>query len=91
VLHEDGSLLYVWYRQSIPFARLIFALSSADRYIGQRVVIEGWFRRGLRPYLEISCLMGEDGKPRRAYSRWVQYGAAAVVAMGGFVWMAVAR
>jgi heat shock protein HtpX len=91
VLQEDGSLLYVWYRQSIPFARLIFALSSADRYIGQRVVIEGWFRRGLRPYLEISCLMGEDGKPRRAYSRWVQYGAAAVVAMGGFVWMAVAR
>jgi len=69
ILHEGGSLLYVWYRQSIPFARLLFALSSAEGYIGQRVAIEGWFRRGLRPYLEISCLTGEDGKPRRAYSR----------------------
>ena len=91
ILHEDGSLLYVWYRQSIPFARLIFALSSAEGYIGQRVAIEGWFRRGLRPYLEISCLTGEDGKPRRAYSRQVQFGVAALVAMGGLVWMAVAR
>jgi hypothetical protein len=85
VLRDSTGLLYVLYRQSIPFARLFFAVSTADRYIGQKVVIEGWFRRGLRPYIEMSCLTGEDGQPRRAYSRWVQYAAAALVALGGLV------
>lgn len=86
VLRDSTGMLYVLYRQSIPFARLFFALSSAERYIGRKVVIEGWFRRGLQPYVEMACLTGDDGKPRRAYSRWVQYGAAGLVAAAGVAW-----
>jgi len=51
------------------------------------VVIEGWFRRGLSPYLEMSCLTGEDGKPQRAYSRRIQYCAAALITAGGLLLM----
>ena len=87
VLRDSTGMLYVLYRQSIPFARLFFALSSAERYIGRNVVIEGWFRRGLRPYIEMSCLTGDDRQPRRAYSRRVQYAAAAAVSAGGVAWM----
>jgi len=87
VLQDASGMVYVWYRQSIPFARLVFAFSSAKQYIGQRVVIEGWFRRGLSPYLEMSCLTGEDGKPRRAYSRRIQYCATALIAAGGLLFM----
>jgi hypothetical protein len=36
-------------------------------------------RRGPRPYIEMGHLTGEDGKP------------AALVAMGGLPWLAVAR
>ncbi len=27
-----------------------------DRYIGEQVTIRGWYRRGLRPYVELSCI-----------------------------------
>jgi Zn-dependent protease with chaperone function len=87
VLQDASGMLYVWYRASIPFGRLVFALASAKQYIGQRVAIEGWFRRGPSPYLEMSCLTGEDGKPRRAYSRHIQYCAAALIAAGGLLLM----
>jgi len=86
VLRDSTGMLYVLYRQSIPFARLFFALSSAERYVDRKVVIEGWFRRGLQPYIEMSCLSGEDGKLRRAYSRWIQLGLAALVVLAGLAW-----
>ena len=56
VLRDATGMLFVLYRQSIPFARLLFALMSSDQLIGKRVTIEGWFRRGLRPYIEMSSL-----------------------------------
>jgi hypothetical protein len=39
-----------------PLARLLFAL-RAEEYIGQKVVMEGWFHRGLKPYIEMSSLI----------------------------------
>jgi len=87
VLRDATGILFVLYRQSIPFARLLFAVRAAETYIGQKVVIEGWFRRGLRPYVEMSTLTGEDGKTRRSHSRWVQYALAAVVICAGWLWL----
>jgi hypothetical protein len=78
------------YRQSIPFARLLFAL-GADDVIGQQVTIEGWFRRGLRPYIEMSTLTTDQGQTRRAWSRWVQYLLAAAAVVGGYLWLAAQR
>lgn len=91
VLRDPTGMLYVLYRQSIPFARLLFALTSAEHYIGRKVVIEGWFRRGMRPYIEMSTLTGDDGQAHHAYSRWVQTAAAALLSVGGLTWMAFAR
>jgi len=42
------------YRSSIPLGRLLFALRSADRLVGERVTVQGWYRRGLKPYIEMS-------------------------------------
>ena len=89
VLRDDTGMIFVLYRQSIPFARLIFALTNAGSYIGRKVTIEGWFRRGLRPYLEMSCLTGADGKTHRTRSRWIQHGAAAVLIAAGALWLFV--
>ena len=83
VLRDATGLLFVLYRQSIPFARLLFAIKSADELVGQKVEIEGWFRRGLRPYIEMSNLKTEQGITKRAWSRHVQcLLALAVFAVG---------
>lgn len=86
VMRDSSGILFVLYRQSIPFARLLFAIDGAAGYIGRKVTIEGWFRRGLRPYIEMSRLTGDDGKTRRTYSRWVQQGLGALAVAGGVLW-----
>jgi Zn-dependent protease with chaperone function len=86
VLRDATGMLFILYRQSIPFARFLFAL-NADKVIGQRVVIEGWFRRGLRPYIEMSSLTTEEGTTRRAWSRWVQFLLAAGAMVAGYLWL----
>lgn len=54
VLRDKTGLMFVLYRSSIPFGRLWFAISNVDRYIGEQVTVRGWYRRGLRPYVELS-------------------------------------
>lgn len=73
VLRDGTGMLFILYRQSIPFARFLFALVSADVLIGQQVEIDGCFRRGLRPYIEMSSLTTTDGVAKYAWSRSVQY------------------
>ena len=85
VLRDASGIMFILYRQSIPFARFMFGTSEAEGYVGQEVVIEGWFRRGLTPYVEMSKLTGEYDNVHRAYSRWVQIGVALVaMAIGGY-------
>jgi hypothetical protein len=72
-------------RQSIPFARWLFAI-KAENFIGQQVEIEGWFRRGNAPYIEMSRLTDESGTRHRAYSRWVQYALSAIGVAIGYLW-----
>jgi heat shock protein HtpX len=86
LLRDASGIMFILYRQSIPFARFMFGTSEAESYVGQEVVIEGWFRRGLTPYVEMSKLTGEYDTVHRTYSRWIQI-AIAVVAMAiGWYW-----
>jgi len=59
VLRDDSGMIFVLYRSSIPLARLWFAMGSADRFIGEQVTLQGWYRRGLRPYIEISRMAAD--------------------------------
>ena len=90
VLRDATGMLFILYRQTIPFARLLFAL-NADEFIGQRVTIEGWFRRGSRPYVEMASLTTQDGTTRRAWSRWVQWLLASCAMAGGYFWLSTIR
>ena len=54
VLRDESGMIYLYYRSSLPFGRLFFAIRNADRYIGEQVTVKGWYRRGLAPYIEIS-------------------------------------
>jgi heat shock protein HtpX len=87
VLRDATGILFVLYRQSIPLARFLFALTEAENYIGKQVEIEGWFRRGLTPYIEMARLTGDDGAKHVSYSRWVQYAVASMAVVVGFLWL----
>jgi heat shock protein HtpX len=87
VLRDASGIIFLLYRQSIPFARFLFAMSAAEYYVGQEVAVEGWFRRGLAPYVEMCKLTGPDGKTHRTYSRWIQYALAIVCAVFGCLWL----
>lgn len=87
VLRDSSGIIFMLYRQTIPFARLLFAIGSADSFIGQTVEVEGWFRRGLTPYVEMSRLTGEDGSVHRTYSRWVQCALAVAAVVAGWYWL----
>jgi len=55
-------MMFVYYRSSLPFGRLFFAVTKADDLIGERVKLRGWYRRGIRPYVELSRIEGQRMK-----------------------------
>jgi len=90
VLQDSTGIIFLLYRQSIPFARWLFAISKAENYFGQDVVVEGWLRRRMAPYVEMSTLRmadERDGKTMRSYSRWVQCALSAIAIGIGLVWL----
>ncbi len=77
MIKDETGIMFMLDRQSIPLARVVMA-QKADRLIGQRVVLEGWYRRGVMPYVELSritCVEDED-RGHSSYSRWIQMGCA---------------
>ena len=86
VLRDPSGIIFILYRQTIPLMRFLFAIKAED-LIGQDVEIEGWFRRGLAPYVEMSSLTQKYGTRHRAYSRWVQQGLAAIAIVIGMIWL----
>jgi hypothetical protein len=62
VLRDETGMMFLLYRSSIPLGRLFFAIGDAHRLIGERVNVQGWYRRGLKPYVEISRIEARVSK-----------------------------
>lgn len=85
LIKDDTGMMFVLDRQSIPLAR-VFVAQGVDAWIGKKVKLEGWYRRGLMPYVELSRLTSESGEVlHRSYSFWIQL-AGAVVGTGVVYW-----
>jgi len=63
MLKDDTGSMFLYFRSSIPLGRIFFAFHSANRYIGEHVRLQGWYRRGLRPYIEIACIEAVVTRP----------------------------
>jgi heat shock protein HtpX len=87
VLRDETGIIFLLYRSSIPGARFLFGTVKADDYVGQEISVDGWFRRGLVPYVEIYRLTNQAGKVRKLYSRWIQCAGAAVCIVVGVIWL----
>lgn len=63
VLHDGTGFIVLDYRQPLNLLTLLFGLLRAEKFVGQQVRVQGWYRRGPRPYLELWYLWPEeDGK-----------------------------
>ncbi len=86
LLRDESGAIFLLDRQSIPLARL-FLVPDAESLIGQRVVVEGWYRRDPAPYVELSrAECAAEGIVHRSYSRWIQLVYAAA-ASAGLYWL----
>jgi len=70
---DNTGLMYIDYRFGISLVDFFWALSKANRLVGQRVRIKGWYRRGPGPYLQVDTIETESGKRYRNYSKHMTY------------------
>jgi len=75
---DNTGLMYIDYRFGISLVDFFWALSKANRLVGQRVRIKGWYRRGPGPYLQVDTIETESGKRYRNYSKHMTYILAAI-------------
>lgn len=52
-IQDETGIVFILDRQTFPLARLFLGM-KAERWFGQRVTLEGWYRRGPTPHIELS-------------------------------------
>jgi Zn-dependent protease with chaperone function len=89
---DDTGLMYIDYRFGLSIVDFFWAIARVNRLIGQRVRIQGWYRRGPSPYLQIDTLWTETGKRYRNYSKHMTYILAVIFFLIGafifYLWVA---
>ncbi len=70
---DNTGLMYIDYRFGFSLVDFFWALSKANKLVGQRVRIKGWYRRGPGPYFQVDTIETESGKRYRNYSKHMTY------------------
>ena len=53
IIQDDSGFMACLFRRPLEIMKFWFGLTSADRYVGRRVRVYGWYRRLNAPYLEV--------------------------------------
>ena len=78
LFQDDTGIMYIDYESLVPiFGNFIFALRTIKKYIGQKVRIFGWYRRGPSPYVEIKTIQS-TGHRNKNYKKQASYIWAAI-------------
>jgi Zn-dependent protease with chaperone function len=75
VLQDESGLMFLYYRSSIPLGRLLFAVRNADSFVGERVKVRGWYRRGIKPYVELARIEATVNKPAKGSGMTTLFGS----------------
>lgn len=62
VLQDETGFIVLDYRQPFRLLDIIFGLRKAERFIGKEATVTGWYRRGMRPYVELYKIEAGDVK-----------------------------
>ncbi len=74
VLQDESGFVTLIYRQPLGLLETLFGLFKAERLVGKKGRIKGWYRRGPAPYVELCSAQFEDGDGVRCVYReflWV--------------------
>lgn len=73
---DNTARLHIDYRFGFSLMDFWWALRRADELVGQKVKIQGWYRRGPIPYLQVDTIWTQDGRRFRNYSKHMTYVSA---------------
>src|SRR5438067_2135273 len=89
VVQDESGFVPLLYRQPLPLWGSLFALFRADKYFGQEVMAQGWYRRLPGPAVELRGVIAADGTHTRTYTWVTRYVASGLVLLAGLIVMAV--
>ena len=75
---DNTGLMYIDYRFGLAIVDFFWAITKVNRLINQKVRIQGWYRRGPSPYIQIDRLETMGGKTYKNYAKHVTYILAVV-------------
>ena len=86
VVEDTSGFVPVIYRQPLlPFLATLFGLLRAEKFIGQEVVVQGWYRRSPGPSIELQHLFAADGRQARSFTAHARYAGSAVLLLVGVI------
>jgi len=89
VVQDSSGFVPLLYSQPLPLWGSLFALFKADRYFGQDVIAQGWYRRLPGPSVELRAVIAADGTQTKTYTWVTRYAASGLVLLAGLIVMAV--
>lgn len=84
VVQDESGFVTALYRQPLPFARSVFALAKAERFLGQEVLVHGWYRRDPGPLLDLRTIVAADGTRTRSWQWAADFVMSVVIVLVGF-------
>lgn len=83
IVQDDSGFLACMFRRPLGILKLWFGLTTAERYVGRRVRVYGWYRRFNAPYLEIHHfdVMDTGEKVYSNYFPWAVFGNILLIAL----------
>ena len=88
VVQDSSGFVPLLYSQPLPLWGSIFALFKADKYFGQEVMAQGWYRRLPGPAVELRSVIAADGTQTKTYTWTTRYFASGLVLLVGLIVMA---
>jgi len=83
---DDGTgLLLIDYHQISKFVDILVGIFATEKNIGKEVIVEGWYRRRIVPYLELYRMTLPGDEVKRIYTSYFYIITAAVVMVLGLV------
>jgi heat shock protein HtpX len=88
ILKDETGIIFLDYKQPIPLWEFLFGLFKAEKFIGQEVVVEGWYRRSPVPKIEISYIRTIDGlQESRTWFKSASIFSSVVLTIIGGIWL----
>ncbi|MBV9412743.1 MAG: M48 family metalloprotease [Acidimicrobiia bacterium] len=89
VVQDSSGFVPLLYSQPLPLWGSFFALFKADKYFGQDVIAQGWYRRLPGPAVELRSVIAADGVQTKTYTWVTRYAASGLVVLAGVITMLV--